>query len=104
MCCEVSTLKNAHPLDGDPGLKLQHILAEQVASESFKQLYNSLDPSNKRIVDSSMEKHAGAWLKAIPTETKLSIPSDKMVIALRLFLGIPLQKKDVKEYPSAGRG
>ena len=39
-----------------------------------------------------MEKHAGAWLKAIPTEPKLSIPSDKMVIALRLFLGIPLQK------------
>ena len=43
-----------------------------------------------------MEKHAGAWLKVIPTEPKLSIPSDKMVIALRLFLGIPLQKK-VKE-------
>ena len=37
-----------------------------------------------------MEKHAGGtWLKAIPTEPKLSIPSDKMVIALRLFLGIP---------------
>ena len=45
-----------------------------------------------------MERHAGAWLKAIPTEPKLSIPSDKMVIALRLFLGIPLQK-DVKECP-----
>ena len=45
-----------------------------------------------------MEKHAGAWLKVIPTEPKLSIPSGKMVIALRLFLGIPLQK-DVKEYP-----
>ena len=46
-----------------------------------------------------MEKHAGAWLKAIPTELKLSIPSDKkMVIALRLFLGIPLQK-DVKKCP-----
>ena len=45
-----------------------------------------------------MEKHAGAWLKAIPTEPKLSIPSDKMVIALRLLLGIPLQK-DVKECP-----
>ena len=29
---------------------------------------------------------------------KLFIPSDKMVIALRLFLGIPLQK-DVKECP-----
>ena len=87
-----------HILDGDPGLKLQHTLAEQVASESFKQLYNSLDSTNKRIVDSSMEKHAGAWLKAIPTEPKLSIPSDKMVIALRLFLGIPLQK-DVKECP-----
>ena len=43
-----------------------------------------------------MEKHAGAWFKAIPTEPKLSILSDKMVIALRLFLGIPLQK-DVKE-------
>ena len=44
-----------------------------------------------------MEKHAGgAWLITIPTEPKLSIPSDKMVIALRLFLGIPLQK-DVKE-------
>ena len=36
--------------------------------------------------------------QAIPTEPKLSIPSDKMVIALRLFLGIP-QKKDVKECP-----
>ena len=45
-----------------------------------------------------MEKHAGAWLKAIPTEPKLSILSDKMVIALRLFLRIPLQK-DVKECP-----
>ena len=45
-----------------------------------------------------MEKHAGAWLKVIPAEPKLSIPSDKMVIALRLFLGIPLQK-DVKECP-----
>ena len=44
-----------------------------------------------------MEKHAGAWLKAIPTEPS-SIPSDKMDIALRLFLGIPLQK-DVKECP-----
>ena len=47
-----------------------------------------------------MEKHAGAWLKAIPTVPELSIPSDKMaVIALRLFLGIPLQKKEVKECP-----
>ena len=45
-----------------------------------------------------MEKHAGAWLKAIPTEPKLSIPSDKMTMILRLFLGIPLQK-DVKECP-----
>ena len=54
-----------HILDDDPGLKLQHTLAEQVASESFKQLYNNLDSTNKRIVDSSMEKHAGAWLKAI---------------------------------------
>ena len=46
-----------------------------------------------------MVKHAGdAWLKAIPSEPKLSIPSDKMVIGLRLFLGIPLQK-DVKECP-----
>ena len=44
-----------------------------------------------------MEKHAGAWLKAIPTEPKLTIPSDKVMIALRLFLGISLQK-DVKEY------
>ena len=71
-----------------------------MASESFKQLYNSLDPTNKRIVDSSMKKHAGcAWLKAIPTEPKLSIPSDKMVVALRLFLGITLQK-DVKECPT----
>ena len=89
-----------HILDGDPGLKLQHTLAEQVASESFKQLYNSLDSTNKRIMDSSsIEKHAGGtWLKAIPTEPKLSIPSDKMVITLRLFLGIPLQK-DVKECP-----
>ena len=51
-----------------------------------------------------MEKHAGAWLKAIPTEPKLSIPSGKMVvIALRLFLGIPLQK-DVKECPYTERG
>ena len=32
------------------------------------------------------------------TEPKLSIPSDKMVIALRLFLGIPLQK-DEEECP-----
>ena len=39
-----------------------------------------------------MEKYAGAWLKAIPSEPKLSIPSDKMVIALRLFLRIPLQR------------
>ena len=85
-------------MDGNPGLKLQCTLAEQVPSESFKQLYNSLDPTNKSIVDSSMEKHAGAWLRAIPIEPKLSIPSDKMVTALRLFLGIPLQK-DVKECP-----
>mgnify|MGYP004571413945 CR=1 FL=1 len=98
MCCEISTLKDAHPLDGDPGLKLQLTLAEQVASEFLKQLYNSLDSTNKRTVDSSMEKHAGAWLKAIPTEPKLSIPSDKTVIVLRLLLGIPLQK-DVKECP-----
>ena len=40
--------KMAHPLGGDPGLKLQHTLAEQVASESFKQLYNSLDPTNNK--------------------------------------------------------
>ena len=45
-----------------------------------------------------MEKHAGAWLKAIPTVPELSISSDKMVIALRLFLGIPFQK-DVKDCP-----
>ena len=45
-----------------------------------------------------MEKHAGAWLKVIPTEPKISIPSDKMVKALRLFLGITLQK-DIKECP-----
>ena len=46
------------------------LFAEQIAKESFKQLYNSLDATNKRIVDSSMEKHAGAWLRAIPTEPK----------------------------------
>ena len=41
----------------------------------------------------------GVWLKAIPTVPELSIPSDKMaVIALRLFLGIPLQK-EMKECP-----
>ena len=46
-----------------------------------------------------MEKHAGAWLKGIPTQSPSSpSPSDKMVIALRLFLGVPLQK-DVKECP-----
>ena len=45
-----------------------------------------------------MEKHAGAWLKAIPTEPKLSIPSDKMVIALRLSHGNPTAE-DVKECP-----
>ena len=49
-----------------------------------------------------MEKHVGAWLKAIQAEPKLSIPSDKMVIALRLFLGIPLQK-DAKECPICRR-
>ena len=43
-----------------------------------------------------MEKCTGAWLKAIPTDPKLSIPSGKIIIALRLFLGIPLQK-DVKD-------
>ena len=73
-------------------------LLNRLQVSQFKQLYSSLDPTNKRIVDSSMEKHAGAWLKAIPTEPNLSIPSDKMVMALRLFLGIPLQK-DVKECP-----
>ena len=83
-----SALSKKHILDGDPGIKLQHAFAEQIAKESFKQLYNSLDTTNKRIVDSSMEKHASAWLRAIPTEPKLSIPSDKMIIALRLFLGI----------------
>ena len=93
-----SALSKKHILDGDPGIKLQHAFAEQIAKESFKQLYNCLDTTNKRIVDSSMEKHAGAWLRAIPTEPKLSIPSDKMIIALRLFLGIPLQK-NVKECP-----
>ena len=40
----------------------------------------------------------GTWLRAIPTEPKLSIPSDKIIIALMLFMGIPLQK-DVKECP-----
>ena len=85
-----SALSKVHILDGNPGLKLQHTLAEQVASEPFKQHNSSLDSTNKRAVDSIMEKHAGnAWLKAIPTEPKLSIPSGKMVIALRLFLGIP---------------
>ena len=62
-------------------------------------LYNSLDLTNKRTVDSFMEKHAGGvWLKVIPTEPKLFIPSDKMVIGLRLFLGTSLQE-DVKECP-----
>ena len=62
-----SALSKMHILDGNPGLKLQHTLAAQVASESFKQLYNSLDSlTNIRMVDSSMEKYAGAWLKAIP--------------------------------------
>ena len=47
-----------------------------------------------------MEKHACAWLKAIPTVPELSIPSDKMVvITLRLFLGIPLQEEEMKECP-----
>ena len=49
-------------------------LAEQVAGEPFKQLYNSLYSTNKRTVDSSMEKHAGAWLKAIPTEPSSPFP------------------------------
>ena len=44
-----------------------------------------------------MEKHAGAWLKAIPTEPKLSISSDKMIIALRLFLGNHTLQRDLKE-------
>ena len=44
-----------------------------------------------------MEKHCRWYMaQGHPTEPKLSIPCDKMVIALMLFLGIPLQK-DVKE-------
>ena len=38
------------------------------------------------------KKHAGGWLKAIPTDPKFSIPSDKMVTALKLFLGIHCRK------------
>ena len=65
-----SALSKMHILDGDPGLKLQHTLAEQVVSESFKQLISSLNTINKRIVNFSMEKHAGAWLKAIQAKPK----------------------------------
>ena len=73
-----------HTLDSDSSLKLQHTLTKQQLSEQrLKALYDKLDPPSKRIVDSAMEKHAGAWLKAIPTVPELSISSDKMVIALR---------------------
>ena len=73
-------------LDSDPSSQeLQHILAQQLSEQRFKALYDRLDPPSRRIVDSAMEKHAGAWLKAIPhTVPELSIFSDKMaVIALR---------------------
>ena len=83
-----------HIIDSDPSLKLQHTLTQQLSEQRFKALYERLDPPSRRIVDSAMEKHAGgAWLKAIPTVPELSIPSDKMaVIALRLFLGIPISE------------
>ena len=91
-----------HILVSDPSLKLQHTLTQQQLSEQrFKALYDKFkftQQEDSRL--SAMEKHAaGAWLKAIPTVSELSISSDKMaVIALRLFLGISLQK-DVKECP-----
>ena len=46
-----------------------------------------------------MQVHGSRPSQQIP---KLSIPSDKKIIALRLFLGIPLQK-DVKECPICRR-
>ena len=75
-----------HILDSDPSLKLQHTLTQQLSEQRFKALYDNLDPHSRRIVDSAMEKHVGAWLRAIPTVPGLSVPSDKMIIALRLFL------------------
>ena len=59
------SLPKMHILDSDPSLKLQHTLTQQQLSEQrFKALYDRLDPPSRRIVDSAMEKHAGAWLKA----------------------------------------
>ena len=89
-------------LDSDPSLKLQHTLTQQISEQRFKALYDRLDPSTQQ--EDSRLCHGEAcwycaWLKAISTVPELSIPSDKMlVIALRLFLGIPFQK-EVKDYP-----
>lgn len=91
-------LKKMDMLESDPNLKLQHTLVELVTCKRVKDTLEHLDPVNKRIVDSTSYKHASSWLTAIPTTQELSMSPEKMVIALRLFLSIPLQK-GVEECP-----
>ena len=67
-------LSKMHILDSDPSLKLQHTLTQQLSEQRFKALYDRLDLHSRRIVDSAMKKHAGAWLKANPhTVPELSV-------------------------------
>ena len=74
----------------DPNVKLQHLLTETQDVKRFKDVYNHLDPVNKRIVESTSLKSAGAWLTAIPSTPDLSMSSDNMKIAVKTFLNIPL--------------
>lgn len=79
-------------LDDHP--KLQHFLVEQTKSERFDKVYNSLNDTNKKIVDSTKDCHASGWLHALPTEPALTFPSNLMRLAVKLFLDINTGKNN----------
>lgn len=55
-------------------------------------MYESLSRYGKIIVNSITNTNISGWLEAIPTTPELSIRGSTMVVALRLFLGIPFFK------------
>lgn len=83
--------KSLNSLSDGPLEKLQHSLVVRSNSKLFNESYQSLSPANKRIVDSTLNTHAGGWLTAIPSTPELTIHRAEMRLAVKLFLGLPVK-------------
>ena len=56
--------------------------------------FESLTEREKCIVNSTIGKHAGGWLRAIPSSKYLRMNDIRMCMALKLFLDLPIIPPD----------